>query len=71
MESGDDVTAHPELLGKSITPPYHKAILTFRRISSMRSPMEKIQCLIDTGKMICTCITEHWQDRLDPSKLIV
>ncbi len=52
-------------------PPYYKAICSFQRLSHVFTPWEKVDVLVDSGKVIIDCIYSHWGDRKSPEELIV
>lgn len=52
-------------------PPYHRAIQLLKRLPSLRTPYQKVNCLIETGKAICSCVVTYWEGKMDKSKLIV
>jgi Vacuolar sorting protein 9 (VPS9) domain len=58
-------------LTRSLKPPYSEAIVCFQRVTLEASPFAKCQALVDTARLICDAITEHWQGRRDPSELTV
>jgi hypothetical protein len=51
----------PDIDATSTDTPYGKAIANLKKITNLQTPSSKLRCLIDTGKMIVTCIDSHWK----------
>jgi len=45
------------------TPPYWRAIRTFRALSHFKVANQKLQCLVETARAICQCVEEYWKSR--------
>lgn len=52
-------------------PPYFDAIELLKQLPTLKSASLKLDCLVEVGKCVCTCINKFWEGRIDPAKLIV
>lgn len=66
----EDVELSEAELEKCV-PPYFEAIELLKQLPTLKSASLKLDCLVDVGKRLCTCITKFWEGRIDPAKLIV
>lgn len=53
------------------TPPYYAAVRHLKQLPNLTSGHEKLNCLIETGKIICQCVKQFWEGQVDPMKLVV
>eukprot|EP00743_Colponemidia_sp_Colp-15_P006219 GILK01006690.1.p1 GENE.GILK01006690.1~~GILK01006690.1.p1 ORF type:complete len:452 (+),score=39.66 GILK01006690.1:69-1424(+) len=42
--------------------PYEAAVRCLRCIESMQSPMQKLECIVATSRVICQCVDMYWRD---------
>eukprot|EP01133_Synstelium_polycarpum_P005633 gene5633-6502_t len=59
-----------ELEGLQVVP-YQTAIDVLKKLPSIKSPSEKIQCLVNTSDAICEAINSFWIDRKDKPESLV
>lgn len=52
--------------GRSGGEPYQKAINMMTAITELATPVAKLNCLVDTSRIICGCVNEYWAKR-DPT----
>eukprot|EP00112_Aurelia_sp_Birch-Aquarium-sp1_P013044 Seg2753.2 transcript_id=Seg2753.2/GoldUCD/mRNA.D3Y31 product="VPS9 domain-containing protein 1" protein_id=Seg2753.2/GoldUCD/D3Y31 len=56
-----------EAEGESTAYPYEIAVEELKKIVLYSSPLDKLECLVLTSKLICQCVTDYWIKRGDPS----
>jgi len=42
--------------------PYSKAITTLKKLSTLKTPVSKVKCLVNTARSIISCIELHWNE---------
>ncbi|XP_065064568.1 uncharacterized protein LOC135690824 [Rhopilema esculentum] len=47
--------------------PYKVAVDELRKIISLSSPLEKLECIVSTTKLICQCATDFWKKQGESS----
>jgi len=72
---GKSATAPAQSSSPTVThqpkPAYHDAIKALRRIKRLQTPRAKLGAVVETARLVCSSVSEHWRGRLPPEKLVV
>lgn len=60
---GESESVLDELSDKNYLEPYQKAIEQLKEVAEKKCPLEKLECVVSTSRLILECADDYWEER--------